>query len=366
MKKIILHVGADKCGSSSIQTYLTKNPTPESLGNPNLQYSCLLKNGIIGPKGILHRSKSSVVGYVNSADISELQFMNAVTRNAIPQFVNEGEVGHIFSCEGWLRSLSYRKNTQFLLNLLNSPSSKNVVEMYAFVRPPVKWINSAWWQWGAWTKGINFDTWLQNAIRGSSWYNFLSGYFQEECLDCVRIMPMIGNVVEQFCESINIKYTKSQYSQSNVSMPMEAICLMWKHRRHRPAPHFAKDEFLLARALASSNSMYESTPWVLKPEHIEKIISSTKDVNLQLLGLMSESDRSKVLADPSWWDPSFYENRNVVAPFNPGSISTDQALQMASDLLVFVNEAVDILIANSLLDKLLLKEKPNQGNLNNS
>jgi hypothetical protein len=352
MRKIILHVGADKCGSSSIQGYLTKNPTPESLGNPDLQYTCLLNNGIIGPEGILEQVRTSPVGYISSADIAGIQLLNKEAQNTVRTFFKQSEIGHVLSCEGWLRSLSYPGNIEFLLSLLNSSDNNTAIEIHAFVRPPVQWINSAWWQWGAWS-GEDFDSWLDKSILGSFWYNFLSGYFANKSINRVCVMPMTGDVVQQFCESASITYDKTRGSRSNISMPREAILLMLKHRQHRPSSHSPISEFLLARALTPNRSLYHSTPWALNPTHVEKIISSTKKCNLRLLELMAEPDRSKVLSDPSWWDPDFYKNRESVDPSDPGPISTDQALQMASDLLLFTAEAAKVLVANKLIDQVL-------------
>lgn len=349
MKRIVLHVGGDKCGSSSIQSYLTKNSTPERLGNDSLQYSCLLSSGILGPKDIAKQAGSSISGYVSSMDIADLQSMKKSTRDLIRRLTSETSIGQIFSCEGWLRSLAYANNLDFLLNLLSPPSANNVVELYAFVRPPVKWINSAWWQWGAWSEDADFEKWLQKAIIATSWYNFLSPYISNQRLLQARVMPVRGDVVEQFCHSVGINHAPCVSGNSNVSMPLEVISLMKKYRHHRPSPHYTKAEFLLARALSRAKSKYDSTPWVLAPDHIKQIISMTKQTNLDLLGLMSEADRTAVMSDPSWWDPSFYKDRIAVDPFDPGSISSNQALKMASDLLDYAAELASLLSSRNLM-----------------
>jgi hypothetical protein len=352
MKRIVLHVGGDKCGSSSIQSYLTKNPTPERLGNQSLQYSCLLSSGILGPSDITKQAGSSISGYVSSADIADLQSMKTTTRDLVRRFTSDTSIGQIFSCEGWLRSLTYSNNLDFLLNLLSPPSANNVVEIYAFVRPPVKWINSAWWQWGAWSDDADFEKWLQKAISATSWSNFLSPYIRNERLFQARVMPIQGDVVKQFCETVGINHVPYENSNSNVSMPLEVIKLMKQYRHHRPSPHYTKAEFLLARSLSRSKSKYDPTPWVLDLNHIKQIISMTKKSNLDLLDFMSDADRTAVMNDPSWWDSSFYKDRIAVDPFDPGNISSNQALKMASDLLDFATESASLLSSHNLMSGL--------------
>ncbi len=357
MNKLILHVGGDKCGSSSIQGFLTNNPTPISSVSPKpqLRYSCLVQNGIIGPKAIARRAKSSINGYVSSTGVSKLRKMRPVSRASVHRYLASDDSTHILSCEGWLRSLSRPREAQVLFNLLNPTQAEGLIDICAFVRPPVKWINSAWWQWGVWGSGVNFDQWLEGAIRSSSWANFFAKYADHSSIDSVVVKPVHGNVVSQFCDALHLDYSETSDAKSNVSLPREALLLMLRHRNHRPQPHYSKTDFILGRALAegTGSSSYKSTPFALTPAQVDTVIAQTRECTLRLLDYMSEPDRSLVLNDPSWWDASSYDNRNAVDPFEPGIISTEQALQMASDILELTTKSLDILQSNELVDQLM-------------
>lgn len=357
MNKLILHVGGDKCGSSSIQGFLTNNPTPSSTVSTKLKlrYSCLVPNGIIGPEAIARRAKSSINGYVNSTAIPKLQKMRPVSRASVHRYLSSDDSSHILSCEGWLRSLSRPRDAQFLFSLLNPSQVEGLIDVCAFVRPPVKWINSAWWQWGVWGSDVNFDQWLEGAIRGSSWANFIAKYADYSSIDSVVVKPVHGNVVAQFCDALHLEYSETSDVKSNVSLPREALLLMLHHRIHRPQPHHSKTDFIIGRALAAGagRSSYKSTPFALTPAQVDSIIVQTRESTLRLLDFMSESDRGLVLNDPSWWDASSYDNRSAVNPFEPGPISTEQALQMASDILELTTKSLDILQSNDLVDQLM-------------
>jgi hypothetical protein len=356
VKKVILHVGGDKCGSSSIQTFLTKNPTPKSSAMPRVQYSSLMRNGVIGPKAIHAKARSSISGYVRSLDISKLRQMSSESKASVQRLFNKSEAVHILSCEGWLRSLSKPRNAQFLFKLINASKEQGIVDICAFVRPPVKWINSAWWQWGVWESNADFDQWLEGAIHCSSWSSFISKYLEYQNINSIVIKPVHGDVVAQFCEAFHLDYSRRTGTKSNVSLPREALSLMLSHRHHRPNQHAATIDFVLARALAMSDSVYDPAPFILSPYQVEQIIARTKESNLRLVEFMSELDRELMLNDASWWDSGSYSNLAAIDPYTIGCPSAEQALQMASDILDFATKSLTILRDNGLVDQLMMAD----------
>jgi hypothetical protein len=138
---------------------------------------------------------------------------------------------------------------------LNPSQAEGIIDICAFVRPPVKWINSAWWQWGVWGSDVNFDQWLEGAIRASSWAKFIAKYADYSSIDSVIIKPVNGNVVAQFCDALQLDYSETSDTKSNVSLPREALHLMLRHRNHRPHSHYSKTDFILARALTAGTGL---------------------------------------------------------------------------------------------------------------
>jgi len=170
----ILHIGADKCGSSSIQTFLSRHHSLKTgPKRSDLNYACICKKGFKIDAQIDKRLKRSIRGYINSLDTYKLVELSSQGQQSIQEAVTGITSDLIFSCEGWLRALGQAKEFNTLLQLVAPPDSNRDVELIAFVRPQVKWINSAWWQWGAWDANNDFESWLETAIGACQWFNYL-------------------------------------------------------------------------------------------------------------------------------------------------------------------------------------------------
>ena len=77
-----------------------------------------------------------------------------------------------------------------------------------FIRSPVRWINSAWWQWGVWDENNkNFNNWLEKAINKCKWENYLFPLLNSKIVDEFSIFPLKKDIIEHlwkviifFCE----------------------------------------------------------------------------------------------------------------------------------------------------------------------
>jgi hypothetical protein len=353
LKKSILHVGADKCGSSSIQSFLSQQPMLKDEAGQCIQYLCLHRNELIGPKAIKEKLRCSISGYIASRGLADLRKMDIKARRKVRKHVRNCEHSLIFSCEGWLRSLANEDNASFLYNLVCPPRSERTLDIIAFVRPPVKWINSAWWQWGAWSRRTNFDDWLEGAIRRACWANYLKNYPKHSSMSNILVEPMRGDVVRQLHSTLNLSNAIKFPPRSNVSLPTEALCLLLNHRHHRPNSRMSKTDFVLMKALGDNLSRYTKSPWVLQPTHVERIISGTRECNIELLDMMPDGHRAEIQNDPSWWDPSSYVNHHPVDPFSLPDPPAAQLLLMASDLLDLLSKSIHTLKSNDMLDTML-------------
>jgi len=125
------------------------------------------------------------------------------------------------SCEGWLSLFRTQSGIDRIMPLL-SGGGRREVRLAAFVRPPVKRINSAWWQWGAWENGANFDTWLESAIRACNW----SSAFRNipEGVNLV-VRPVIGDVVHQMADITACEIPSVSSLDSNKSSSAEFLSL---------------------------------------------------------------------------------------------------------------------------------------------
>ena len=350
----ILHIGADKCGSSSIQSFLSHHRAIK-IGEEctSLTYACLTPNGLKTGARIEKKLKRSIGGYVNSMGVNRILQLPEKRMGLIQDSVREISEDLIFSCEGWLRALSHQQSFTNLLNVVAPPASGRGVELVAFVRAPVKWINSAWWQWGIWGQDVDFDKWLDTAIGAVQWFKYLGQAKTYESVNQLNVEPVDGDVVRQLIRTLDIRDCDYVQSPSNQSLPAEALQLFVEHRQHRPHAHASFSDFLIGHSIASNSGCYTPTPWVLNPDHIHRIIKATNDSNHQLLELMTDPWKKKVLDDPYWWEPAAYQHTACVDPYLPMNSSTPPSSQLASDLFRSLGEAVKILSARGLMAEYL-------------
>jgi len=350
----ILHIGADKCGSSSIQSFLSQHrafKTGQEL--TPLNYACLTPNGLKTGSRIAKKLKGSIGGYVNSMGVNRILQLPEKRMGLIQDSVKEIPEDLIFSCEGWLRAMPHRQSFDQLLNIVAPPASGRGVQLVAFVRAPVKWINSAWWQWGIWGQDVDFEKWLETAIGAVQWFRYLGQAKSYASVDQLTVEPVDHDVVRQLIRTLDIRECDYVQAPSNQSLPAEALQLFVEHRQHRPHAHASFSDFVISHSIASNSGCYSPTPWVLNPDHIERILKATHDSNHQLLGLMTDPWKQKVMDDPLWWEPAAYQHLECVDPYLPMNSPTPPSSQLASDLFRSLGEAVRILSSRGLLEEYL-------------
>jgi len=144
----ILHIGAGKCGSSSLQSSLSR--TGKQLctsDNIHFEYVAIRDNGeIFRSEDIQLYLQNTGYPSISSFDITSQSIDKVGISLAASQLnvIAEQDVNPVLSCEGWTSRATMFQEQQILEKLGLQPS------VIMFVRPPLDWINSAWWQWGAW------------------------------------------------------------------------------------------------------------------------------------------------------------------------------------------------------------------------
>ena len=342
MPSTFVHIGAGKCGSSSIQSFFSQHPFHCCLETKKkIEYCCFSQKDLLRGQVIPELRAGSINGYISShARVSGEALRTIADR------LSSISTDVLLSCEGWLHHLLFSpQRAQQLAKAWSGNGSRDII-LYLFVRPPVSWINSAWWQWGAWDKDIVFSQWVNGMTNAAQWgkhYQKLKSY---GIFKHIEIQVLGSNVVHQLADSLGIERSLSMESRSNMSLPSELLQLFTSHKHFRLNVHDPKSDFVALRALSKSNFNYTKAPFVLSREQVSQILEETRESADILLELISNESRLAMLDNPAWWSADFY-------PQEPSTLSlTSPTLnyeQLSVDLMNELVWAYGVLAKNKLL-----------------
>ena len=299
MSKAILHIGAGKCGSSALQTALSMHPDP---GDGFSHYASICSDGsLLSGSALKESAAHNPYGYSSSINTKELVSLSAGKTKALSKQLentarSQGRI--ILSNEGWINDASLFRESDILRRLGIE------CDVVCYVRPQVEWINSAWWQWGAWT-AAPLARWVRNSLRSVDWHEKISKWSDVRGINKISVRLLPEDIVSDFCGLLGVAALPA--SQNNTSLPGSILRLFQGHSCLRPDAHSSAIDFILSRYIAVED---DPTPWVLGPNIIEKIISETRVSNERLLNLLDEESRKAMVVDPRWWDSSAYSARN--------------------------------------------------------
>ena len=313
----IIHIGAGKCGSSALQHSLSFSPLISGADGP-YEYCAFGVNGrLIRGRDLKEAAERSPFGYTTCPMVPPIE-NTAAFRRAGRALSNLVQVGTrpILSNEGWIYSAEDFKR-EHLLGALNLRP-----RIFAFVRPPLEWLNSAWWQWGAWT-GVSLERWIRNAHQRPDWHEHLRKWAEVPGVASVEAKVLGKDVANQFWTHIGAKPPYSTTRQ-NSALPEGILRFFQRNRAFRPGPHDSKIDFLLSRHLGNPAG---TVPWVLTPELCKFAMDRLAEGIDKLKPFLSFEDARQLDEDPAWRDPEHYRQRKLVPAEDPGDI------EMADDVI---------------------------------
>lgn len=303
--KLLLHIGMGKCGSSALQTYLCSEEF-SAVVSGRCAYVALHQDGsLLWGDSLSACVATSVFGYCSSHTGSAISELDSKQRkNVVAQLKALGEQYDtlILSNEGWGPNPEH-----FIVDCLFSDPAFDV-SVLAYVRPQVEWMNSAWWQWGAWTKAP-MPRWVNNNRPKAQWYALIQQWNVKPWVNQVDIRLLDGDVVQDFMAYLG--YTVPASSRTNQSLSASVLRLFQHNRQLRPGPHDSAIEFAMARHLSLEAG---KNPWVLKYPQVEQLIEFYRQDNEQLVDILPTEQSKKMLRDPRWWQAETYAARNVSPP----------------------------------------------------
>lgn len=302
MRKVYLHIGAAKTGSSSLQSFLSFNPEfqhPET--NEKFLYCCILENGkIIFGDELKRRADESPLKYAMSANVFANPQILDVLKSELDRIFETG-CTPIFSSEGWLRRAGDFHNTKFFNTLDIS------AYVIVYIRPQVEWLNSAWWQWFAWEKTYKSpqDAWSYNFAL---WANHISQWNDLDGVQKVTVRLQPSDIIEDFLSLFrcSLEHGMSQKYRVNTSLPPILIKFLLKYYFLRSV-HGAHVDAILSKILKFEGK----SPWIIDIELAGQIITACRSDNEKLLGMLDEASQEIMKNDPRWWDAEYYKGRYV-------------------------------------------------------
>jgi hypothetical protein len=320
-----------KCGSSALQTALSHNPTLESPTYGTLQYCHLSREGNIEPVHQLkHMLPNIPHGYIASSPAVKFAFNQnnlRTSKAAVARLSRKGAV--ILSHESWAHTLPIFQEAGLFGALgLNAHA-------VAYVRPPVEWINSAWWQWGAWSDR-EFGPWLHSMIPATQWSRLIAPWRDAHCVSSLNVRLLDDDIVADFCRLLDAERLPS--ARRNTGLPGEVLRFMQNHAEFRKGPHDAKNDHIFARRLPGLKA--GNTPWVLNRQRIQIILDETRDSNLQLMAMLDEKSQAIMRKDARWWEATAYSEKRVEEP-GPITLSREDLDRLAVSALQAVVEMDD-------------------------
>ncbi|MDQ9172260.1 hypothetical protein Q8A64_17760 [Oxalobacteraceae bacterium R-40] len=250
---------------------------------------------------------------------SDSQKHNA--RAVIRELMQEYETV-VFSCEAWGRAPNAFSENCLFADEFN-------VRVVAYVRPQVEWMNSAWWQWGAWTD-LPLIRWIQKNRSKAKWHQILQAWRRKSWVGNIDIRILEDDIVQDFVSHLG-DYSISIQPYANQGLPDIALRLFQRNRALRQSAHASAIEFILSRNIAFGQN-YEPTPWVLRPKLIAQLLDYYRSDNEALLDCLPEVQKIKIKGNAFWWDTGPYMEK----PFHKAAdkkIPLEELEQLTVDAL---------------------------------
>ncbi len=318
LKQVILHIGAGKCGSSALQQFLSFNPVLETTDGKKVLYGTIGANGnLLTGELIADCAITSPTEYLSCKILKNCN-QEVFESNFRESLKNVDAEMLVLSCEGWNREA---KEAEQLFRVL--ASYKVIVLMY--VRPPVDWVNSAWWQWGAWTKS-DFTRWLNKAVNSTKWVEQIEEWKKVGFVDKLLVRVLPKDIIQDFAKIVKLNIPSKENHIVNKSLPDIVLRVYQMRNTLRPSAHNSKMDFSLSKYLKTQGK----PAWVLSQENVEYIIEQTRSANCELLDFFNEAIREKVKKSPAWWNADYYKDRKRSDPLN-SELSQNELLDLLED-----------------------------------
>jgi hypothetical protein len=197
--RLVVHIGAAKCGSTSIQTFLAANLAVLR------EQSILVPDPEMGTSGDVTGDQVSLFGRLWENDAAEKEVGQRLSKLSRHMAANKIETA-VISAENLIGSVLYAKTFASARQLFDS------IKIVAYVRRQDDYILSSWRQWWMkWPDFPTFDSYLQTVVgREADWFQLIEPWEKVFGIESVTVRRfqrgalVNRNVVEDFCEVTGI------------------------------------------------------------------------------------------------------------------------------------------------------------------
>ena len=330
----ILHVGAGKCGSSSLQACLSR--TPLIRGRDGRHAYCAIgpEGQVLSGRALTRAALRSPFGFVASTDFRSHRDMPGSFLAAAPALRRILWTGRrpILSCEGWnFRGPEFARH-----DLLRRMGLRARVVL--FVRPPLDWLNSAWWQWPAWSR-THVDDWVGKNLFMVDWARQIEEWQAVPGVQRVDVHLATRDVVSCFYRLLGAPAPDSV--RVNGSVPAAVLRFLQRNRQEfRPDPHSSQIEFVLSRRV--DFGALDPAPWILPRPLQASVLAAMAPSVARLATHLDPAEADELHADPRWHSAEAYADRPVEPVGPPEDAGGQDALIAALIRAIAAMDARDL------------------------
>lgn len=310
---LILHIGAPKCGSSTLQTALTQMPDMTGMDGSKFRYVSTLVQG--GPAAkvpftltplygaaLTRVGMRSPYGYTCCPNVADALMVGKFSKTVRTALANGLAKNHIpiLSNEGWIHR---HADFAHILKSLGNPR----VDVTAFLRPPVEWLNASYWQWGVWS-APSLNAWMNRANMTYSFGMDLAAWSEIPNVR-LQVYPSKPDIVAHFAGLYGLPLISG--TQSNRSSPPALIGFLLRNRRFRPSAHQPATEFIFQRWCTKLDTRQ---PWAVGSAQVLGFRPTVRDNIAALRAILPPEDCDRLFAEPRWQAEKPYHDELLSGP----------------------------------------------------
>lgn len=301
MKRLVLHIGAGKCGSSSIQSYFATHfaDARVNMAGETVAYAAVMQNRVLIGRDLSQAQKESPYGYVSSVRMNEVR-PDTLQANLAELKEKTPDVDIVLlSCEGWVHEA--KSEGAKLFAEIGVP-----VDLVLVVRPPVELMNASWWQWGVWT-GLPLERWCKAQLSLVNFDAMLSSWMALGIGSRVRAIELSQNPIHQLLgflgfEPADLPEAEVKNAATDARLLRHLIKNKIDYGRsvHQPAIEFRLNETLQLNA--------EKPPMVFSPALSRHVLQAVFESSKKTLDLVREGGAVSEARVQKYLDVDHYAN----------------------------------------------------------